>query len=234
MAVDGYHPIAPTRVLQEIAAAVPAECRESMITIGSLAVGYRYFASQRAMVVRTKDADCLLAPRVAAIPVGQPSPSNFSPPAGACGQVSMGRGRAMIARRTGYCRPYDCSRRRPPIGFELLTLPASPAERGRQWLRLKTSVGHLGIASFGYLALPSLDPIMTDSGIAIARPEMMALANLLEHPAIGTQTMSGGFAGRPGVKRSNKDLGRVVAIARLATGEDERCWGPGTFSGRRR
>ena len=33
--------------------------------------------------------------------------------------------------------------------------------------------------------------------------------------------MSGGFGGRPGVKRSTKDLGRVIAIARLAAGENE-------------
>jgi hypothetical protein len=55
----------------------------------------------------------------------------------------------------------------------------------------------------------------------IARPEMMALANLLEHPEIGPEIMSVGFAGIPDIKRSNKDLGRVVAIARLELGRDE-------------
>jgi hypothetical protein len=50
---------------------------------------------------------------------------------------------------------------------------------------------------------------------------MMVLANLLEHPAIGKETMSHGFAGRRDIKRSNKDLGRVLAIVQLAILEDE-------------
>jgi hypothetical protein len=222
MDVDGYGPVSPARVLQEIAAAVPHDCRKNMIIIGSLAVGYRFFAARGKMVVRTKDADCLLAPRVAALPAG----------AAITEQLFAAGWRLRESaewREPGDARtPHDrlpAVRLQPPHGsgwfLELLTVPASPAERGPQWLRLETSVGHFGIGSFGFLALTSIDPIMTEFGIAIARPEMMALANLLEHPVIGPQTMSSGFAGRPGVKRSNKDLGRVVAIARLAAGEDE-------------
>jgi hypothetical protein len=219
---DEYQPIAPARVLREIAAAVPAECRDSMIIIGSLAVGYRYFATQGEMVVRTKDADCLLAPRVAALRVGaaiteQLLTAGWRLRPGADGQ-EPGDDRTPDERLPAVRLQSPQAR---DWFLELLTLPASSAERGRQWLRVKTSVGDLVIASFGFLALPSLDPIMTDFGIAVARPEMMALANLLEHPAIGSQTMSGGFAGRPGIKRSNKDLGRAVAIARLAAGENE-------------
>ena len=56
-------------------------------------------------------------------------------------------------------------------------------------------------------------------GIYIARPEMMALANMLEHTEIKPDTMSGLIQGRT-VKRSNKDLGRVLAIAYLSTKED--------------
>ncbi len=84
-----------------------------------------------------------------------------------------------------------------------------------------TGYGHFGLPSFGFLSLANFNPLPTDAGIAIARPEMMALANLLEHPVIGSDTMSGGFAGRTDIKRSNKDLGRVLAIARLATTRDE-------------
>jgi hypothetical protein len=49
---------------------------------------------------------------------------------------------------------------------------------------------------------------------------MMGLANLLEHPEIRPETMSGLIAGRE-IKRSNKDLGRVLAIARLSIAQDE-------------
>jgi hypothetical protein len=46
---------------------------------------------------------------------------------------------------------------------------------------------------------------------------------LLEHPDIKPDTMSGLFAGRS-IKRSNKDLGRVLVIATLADLADYRPW----------
>jgi hypothetical protein len=49
---------------------------------------------------------------------------------------------------------------------------------------------------------------------------MMALANLLHHPMIGTATMGGGFFGATTVKRANKDLGRVLALANLSLEPD--------------
>ncbi len=48
----------------------------------------------------------------------------------------------------------------------------------------------------------------------------MALANLLHHPTIGSQTISG-FIGERQIKRSNKDLGRVLALALLAERKNE-------------
>ena len=193
-----------------------------MIIIGSLAAGYRYFASQRGMMVRTKDADCLLAPRIAALPVGEAVTEQLLE---AGWRLREGVGHGSPGNESTADDQLPAVRLQSPATsewfLELLTVPGSPTERGLQWLRLKTSAGHLAIASFGFLALTSLDPIKTECGIAIARPEMMALANLLEHQVISPQTMSGGFAGRPGVKRSNKDLGRAVAIARLAAEENE-------------
>ena len=105
--------------------------------------------------------------------------------------------------------------------LELLTVPKSASDREKSWQRMKTKYGDFGICSFGFLSLTNFKPLATEFGIFIARPEMMALANLLEHPTVGSEKMSGGFSDRRDVKRSNKDLGRVVAIARLATGEDE-------------
>jgi len=43
---------------------------------------------------------------------------------------------------------------------------------------------------------------------------------MLEHPEIRPETMSGLIAGRS-IKRSNKDLGRVLAIARLSEKKEE-------------
>ena len=63
-------PVSPAMVLREIADAVPEGCHDHIIIIGSLAVGYHYFGTQAEMVVRTKDADCLLSPRGAAVDAG--------------------------------------------------------------------------------------------------------------------------------------------------------------------
>ena len=55
--------------------------------------------------------------------------------------------------------------------------------------------------------------------MSYARPEMMVLANLLEHPEIRPERMISLFKKRA-IKRSNKDLGRVLAIAHLS-GDDK-------------
>lgn len=62
--------------------------------------------------------------------------------------------------------------------------------------------------------------MLTPLGLYVARPELMALANLLEHPEVQPETMSGLIGGRE-IKRSNKDLGRVLAIARLSLQQEE-------------
>ncbi|MCP5055942.1 MAG: hypothetical protein GY937_04360 [bacterium] len=218
----GMIPVSPGQVLSEIAAAVPADCREHLIVIGSLAVGYHYFADETEMVVRTKDADCVVSPRGAAVDVGIEITNKL---------ISNGwtpRQDAHWSTPGTASTPDDelpAVRLQPPGGsgwfIELLTVPGSPADAGRQWLRIQTDGGDFGLCSFRFLSLSNLQPIETPLGVAIARPEMMALANLLEHPEIGPELMTAGFAGRSGIKRSNKDLGRVIAISTLALAKDE-------------
>jgi hypothetical protein len=82
--------------------------------------------------------------------------------------------------------------------------------------RLHTSAGDFTIPSFAYLALAEWQPLATQHGIFIARPEMMALANMLHHPRIRDDVMRD----TPGWKRSNKDLGRVLAMAYLTVVRD--------------
>ncbi|MDD2239637.1 MAG: hypothetical protein PHI93_03140 [Kiritimatiellae bacterium] len=214
--------ISPAKVLGEIAEVVPAGCRDKLIIIGSLAVGYHYADQMNGMAVRTKDADCLLSPRVAAVDAGIQIAQDlmnagwqFKPiaPHNQPGTESTPEDNLPAVRLT------------PPGKsewfIELLTVPADSHQRNQRWVRLATSHGHFGLCSFGFLSLNDLEPIPTDLGIRIARPEMMALASLLEHPIIKSNLMSTGFAGRMDIKRSNKDLGRVLAIARLAIGRDE-------------
>jgi hypothetical protein len=219
---NGLQPIQPATVLREIAEAVPADCRNNLIIVGSLATGYHYRDQLEGMAVRTKDADCLLSPRVAAIEAGVTITDRLLD---AGWQFKGTPNHAQPGTANTPEAELPAVRLSPPGAsdwfIELLTVPANPSDRGQRWARLATHHGHFGLCSFGFLCLTDLDPILTELGLHIARPEMMALANLLEHPVIKTETMSGGFAGRMDIKRSNKDLGRVLAIGRLAIGRDE-------------
>ena len=172
-------------------------------------------------MVRTKDADCLLSPRVDAIPTGIAITERLF-------QENW-----QFRPDETWSKPGDATtkdenlpavRLHPPGTtdwfIELLTVPESPTDRGKRWIRLETSAGHFGLCSFGFLSLANYEPIRTPLGIYIAQPKMMALANLLEHPEIRPETMSG-LIGERQIKRSNKDLGRVLAIARLSIEKDE-------------
>ncbi len=88
-----------------------------------------------------------------------------------------------------------------------LELVASPPEGGTQAKnheRLSTDHGDFALFSFRFLALAEEDSIRTPFGIAYARPEMMALANLLHHLRIGPDLIAD-----TDWKRSNKDLGGI-------------------------
>jgi hypothetical protein len=58
--------------------------------------------------------------------------------------------------------------------LELLSSPEEGQQTGRRFQRLETDFGHFALCSFRFLALAELDPLPTDSGLKIARPEMMA------------------------------------------------------------
>ncbi len=232
-AEDTMKLVSPAAVLRQIADAISADCRGNIIIIGSLAAGYHFFADNAALMVRTKDADCLLSPRVRAIPAAVAVTERlfqekwqFRPDEkwSAPGSASTPNDQLPAVR----LNPPGI----PDWFIELLTVPKSPTDLEKRWVRIKTSFGHFGLCSFGFLSLANFRPISTPLGIAIARPELMALANLLEHPEIRAETMSGLIAARE-IKRSNKDLGRVLAIARLSLGlnEDALLDWPATWQG---
>jgi hypothetical protein len=179
-----------------------------MIVIGSLAAGYCYRAQLGEMFVRTKDADTLLSPRISAIDTAVTVTNTL-----------MDNG-WKIRKDDQWGKPGDAStsvdqlplvRLVPPNGsdwfIELLTVPESQQQRGKKYVRVETAYGHFALCSFRFFSLLSYLPVTTEYQIRIARPEMMSLANLLEHPEIKPDVISAGFAAETSVKRSNKDLG---------------------------
>lgn len=214
-------PLTPDAVMAQIATALPQECRQDVIIIGSLAAGYHFFSGDGQRSIRTKDVDCMFAPHARAV--------------SAAGQVTE---RLLAAawqpRREGkWGKPGDEAtpddqlpmiRLKPPSGegrtdwfLELLGAPDQSSAQAKSFYRVRTSIGHFAICSFNYLALAECKPIQTQHGLRIARPEMMALANMLHHPAIGPELIAG-----TATKRSNKDLGRVLALAWLTAERDRR------------
>jgi hypothetical protein len=209
--------ITPRLVLQLVAAAVPPSVRGRIVVVGSLAAGYQLLGPEGTATVRTKDVDCALAPRVAAVAAGEAVAEELLA-RGWRPRPDPEHGDAGTAATPTEALPVV--RLHPPSSvewfLELLSVPGSEDETGRQWARLRLSRGHFGLPSFEFMSLAVYRPAPTEFGIPCARPEMMALALLLEHPAIGPEKMSGLIENRR-VKRSNKDLGRVLAIARLSS-----------------
>jgi hypothetical protein len=222
--------VTPSKVLAEVAAAVPAACRENIVIIGSLAAGYHFFGDDESKAVRTKDVDCVLEPFHAAVGAGQSITRQL---------LDAGWQRRMLGDHQvpgDEQTPVDqlpAVRLYPPEAdpdseeawfIELLTVPETAQGSGKEWTRLPLAEGHFGLPTFRFLSITAFDPLPAgELGIRYARPEMMALANLLEHPEIKPDRMSSLIAGLA-IKRSNKDLGRVLAIATLADIDDYRPW----------
>jgi len=216
--------LSPRAVLARVARQLPAHCRQHIIVIGSLAAGYHLFAELEDGQVRTKDIDCILVPRVEAIRAGKAVAEALL----AAGWRRRAEG-PFAAPGTARTPANDLPvvRLYPPDSvewfIELLTVQEAGDERDRAFDRMVLSDGgHYAVASFRYLDVAAYRAIETPDGIRCARLEMLALSNLLRNPVIRQERMQTPVG--PGLKRSNKDLGRVLAIARLAGREIVAKW----------
>lgn len=214
--------LSPTEVLAQVADALPPDVRGSVIIIGSLAAGYHYFAGDGARAIRTKDVDCLFSPHSKAIAAATEVTDQLikadwrlreDPAWGQPGKEGDPEEKLPMVR----LRPPGETA--SPWFLELLSAPPAfePGAPGKKLRRVETSIGHFAICSFDFLALAEWQPLETTHGVRIARPEMMALANLLHHPEVADTLIAG-----TDYKRSNKDLGRVLALAFLTVQRDRR------------
>ncbi len=217
--------VSPAEVIEQVVAAIPNECRQHVIIIGSLAAAYHFFGNDNSRGVRTKDIDCVLAPHIVAVQTGEST-----------AQTLLDAG---WQRRSegGWDKPgtdetpddkLPAVRLYPPGSkewfLEFLTVPESENDDRKKWTRIKLKDGFFALPSFRFLSLTTFEPISLPTlRICCARPEMMALANLLEHPVIRPEVMSSQIASRS-IKRSNKDLGRILSIAYLSRDDVFEAW----------
>ncbi len=220
----------PANIFREISAAVPTACRQHIVVVGSLAAGYHFFGEDPSTIVHTRDVDCVLDPSRSAAEVGQ--------------TIARWLLDAGWQARTKYPRSSPADENTPadelpglrlfPPGvdplaaqswfLELLAVRDAKSDGANLPTRLVLREGHFGLPTSRALALSAFAPLPAGNlSIRYARPEMMALSRLLEHPKIESRLLSQSLAGRR-IKRSNKDLGRVLAISELADLPDYQPW----------
>lgn len=213
--------LSPEAVLKQVADALPEEARGNVIIVGSLAAAYWLFRGKGAYGIRTKDVDSVLSPHFAAVEKGMKIAANllsagWKPKTD--GEFGKPGTKATPDQQLPAMRLY------PPTGggwfFELLTEPLSENQTTRTFTRFSVGgVGDYGLPSFPFTGIATFDAKETEFLIRCARPEMMALANMLEHAEIGPDLVKD-----TGLRRSNKDLGRAIAILRLSDMREAEDW----------
>jgi len=215
--------VSPRAVLARIAEQVPPDCRDNLIVVGSLAAAY-HLLDEGADLVRTKDVDCLLVPRVEAVRAGttvaealleagwrpQTEGPHGRPGSEATGDADLPVVRLFAPESTDWY-------------IELLTVLDASDPRDRAFERVVLGGGeHYALASCRYLDVVAHDPTDTPAGLRCARLAMLVPSNLLRNPTIRPDRMQA--AAGLGPRRSNKDLGRVLTISRLAGRDVVQAW----------
>jgi hypothetical protein len=201
----------PELLFAMVAKTVPKALHRNILVVGSLAAAYNHRDRLTGQVVATKDADVIVQP------------------AGAVSECAEIAARLLAAdwQRTEQCYPQAAAdpqstlraiRLKPrdvdAFFIELLGLPQVGQNELKLWVPCQLDDGWYGIPCFKFMVLLAHDRRDTELGIQHASPPLMALANLLSHPTLGTARMEGEIEGRK-ILRSAKDLGRVLALAWL-------------------
>lgn len=210
----------PKGLLDLIGAHVPSELKPNILIIGSLAAAYHYREKLTGGAVNTKDADLVVRP-AGAIKECQ-----------SIAQKLLDKG----WRPTPKCKPsleetpadqMWLIRLFPPSSdayfVEFLGFPQHEQSELKKWVKIQLASGWYALLSFKFLGLTQFGSLQAHNGISYAAPAMMALSNLLSHPRFDDAKMSEKIGGRE-LRRSAKDLGRVIALAKLGGREETETW----------
>jgi len=210
----------PRAIFALIAAQLPKDLHDHLLIIGSLAAAYHYRDRLPVDTVNTKDADVIV----------QPAGAIDECKAIATRLLGVGwqRRRGCVPATTSDAVDADQVIRLHPPGsdlyfVELLAFPDDKQQVPRRWIPIELDDGWYALPSFQHLRLVAIGQRTSQEGLRYAAPEMMALSNLLAHPTIGAKRVTEPIEGRR-ILRSAKDLGRVLALARLADRADVEGW----------
>jgi hypothetical protein len=210
----------PRALFARLCRELPGDVLDHIVVVG-LAAAYHY-ADRVGRGVKTKDADLVIHPAGHTVAAQE-----------IAGRLIQRGWREKRDREPGTAStpPSDLPAIRlyPPdhdeYFVELLMVPGGETPGAKPWVSVELSGGYYGLPGFEFLALTMIDRQRGAEGIEYAHPAMMALANLLSHRELRHHVMSTPIGGRL-VERYAKDLGRVLALARLASREDVEAWAP--------
>ena len=210
----------PKSLFKRIARDVPTNLHPHLFVTGSLAAAYHFAAVLEGRGINTKDVDLVVHP---------------------AGEVASCAQMAQQLLAGGWRPVKDCTpqttpeladtlraiRLLPPDSqdyfIEFLGLPLPEQGSPKQWMPVRLPDGWYGLPCFKFMGLTAVGRLRSHVGLEYAEPALMALSNLLAHPCIGPERMASAGPMK-GLLRSAKDLGRVLALARLAGREETETW----------
>jgi hypothetical protein len=209
----------PEVLFDLLEAHLPQEVRAHVLVVGSLAAAMTYRSQLRERGVNTKDCDVIIHPAGALAEAGR------------LAEVLLDAGWRPLSK----CKPgqkedpveaLSVVRLTPPASeayfVELLGLPEQTQAELKVMIPFEVKGGWYVLPSFRFMRVLTHHRERRGA-ISYASASMMALANLLAHRRLGTARVSEAIAGRKPL-RAAKDLGRVVALARLAEREETETW----------
>jgi hypothetical protein len=213
-----YSEVDAELLLRTVAAGIPADQRDKVVVIGSIATSWAFRGLMENGTVMTKDIDAVLRPAKTAVVTARSIGEDWIR-RGWKPHYPEGQEPGTTATPTDLL---PAMRLIPPNAsaawfVEMLGEPYPGQANRREWHRFDTDFGSFALPTFRFMRVAIHKPISTNLDIRVATPACMALAHLLEHAEPDTTHIRA--SGDP---RFCKDVGRAQALWWLAGQTDER------------